>query len=58
MFTSLRTNSMAGRLDRTTRLCLSKEMKKHLCKKKSVKSLRYKDEFLLSTNDYYLKGPS
>ena len=42
MFTSLRTNSMAGRLDHTTRLRhrLSKppfvkgnEKKKHLCKK-------------------------
>ena len=53
---------MAGRLDHTIRFASPTNKQtfaegngKNIYVKKFVKSLRYTDEFLLSTNDYYFK---
>ena len=61
-YTSHQTKSMDDHLDHTitlrqglkeTGIC-QRKWKTHVSKK-FVKSLRYMDEFLLSTNDYYMK---
>ena len=54
MLTSSRTKSKVGRLDHAKRR-LSKRTFAKGNEKICVKSLRYADEYLLSTNNYYLK---